>query len=323
MVEVYNLSTCDLFNLHVLVNEYGFKLEYEPDFKIIPHPFRGVRAVLFDGETPIANPDWETILKIANNLRVDEKDYDGVRRFVSRPYAATTIKLPTVSPYAVGEESLICTKSTKRVEARIVDTFSNPRLVYKAYQDNIKTLVKYYNFCPRWLKVDEYEFFQFTGHDANNFTDIGDPYLLDYADCKTDLAKDILERGMFTPFIFYTGQSGEKIITMGKHRLFSLIKYHKLIKPIEQKFLFLELPYNQKDSESLLTNSTIFYDTPNLWFYDSSGEMCEKAQRNWGDVDFTLLITGDTLSRVIYGTDIQPFKAFNKKVEWDLFMREN
>ena len=50
--------------------------------------------------------------------------------------------------------------------------------------------------------------------------------------------------------------------------------------------------------------------------------MYEKAQRNWGDIDFTLLITGDTLSRVIYGTDIKPFPAFNKKVEWELFMRE-
>lgn len=319
---VENLSNFDLFNLHVLVNEYGFKIDYEPEFRLVPCPVRGIRATLFDGSTPIVNPDWETLLSIASGIKVDKKDYERVRRFISRPYAPTTLKIPSPSPYAIGEEPLINPKPTKRREARIVDTFSNPRAVYKAYQENIKTLVTHYNFHPRWLKVDEYEFFQFTGHDANNFIDIGDPYLLDYAECKTDLAKDILERGMFTPFIFYTGENGQKIITMGKHRLFSLIKYHKLIKPIEQRFLFLELPYNQKDNESLLTNSTIFYGTPNLWFYNSSGEMYEKAQRNWGDIDFTLLITGDTLSRVIYGTDIKPFLAFNKKVEWELFMRE-
>ena len=60
--------------------------------------------------------------------------------------------------------------------------------------------------------------------------------------------------------------------------------------------------------------------TQPLYFFDLKGELKLEIPNTEHRVDFILLCTGDSLSRLIYGKDITPFKGFNDEVEFEKFL---
>lgn len=185
----------------------------------------------------------------------------------------------------------------------------NPQYCYECYKHNIFQLIKFYDYKPHWFYIDEHPFYNFTSHKPNNFVDLGDPFLLQFKTVKTDLAADILQKGMYTPFFYYIGKKGEKVLLLGKHRLFSLLRYHQTISPIDKKFLFLEVPHNpQSVTKELLEPQN--YTNP-VYYFDENLYPELKNPKHKHDVDEILLITGDSLSRIIYGCNIVPSPLFN------------
>lgn len=183
---------------------------------------------------------------------------------------------------------------------------------YSAYKYNIHTLINKYNFEYYWFYIDEFEFKNGAPNiNPYDFTQLNDPYLLKYANNKIELAKDILKNGTFTPFVYWE-QNNFKILILGKHRLHSLLQYNKKEK-IKRKFLFIKLPY--PPYVRIWEN----YTEPILWFHFKSQKPVETTLTNYFQLAKLLVITGDTLSRKIYGQNILPDKIFNDEIlfkEW-------
>ena len=185
---------------------------------------------------------------------------------------------------------------------------------YSAYKYNIHTLINKYNFEYNWFYIDDYEF-RNGAPEVNpyDFSQLNDPFLQEYKDNKIKLAEDILIKGTFTPFLYWE-QNGIKVLLLGKHRLHYLLQANKKEK-IKRKFLFIKLPY--PPHVKIYKN----YLFPILWF-DFRSKTPERIQPyNYFQLVKLLVVSGDTLSRKLYNSNITPDKIFNNEIEFEKWLK--
>jgi hypothetical protein len=174
--------------------------------------------------------------------------------------------------------------------------------LYSLYQYNIWHLINNYNLKYYWLDISKEKFYNGIHNGTfNDFSEIKeDPWLQKYSSNKIELAKDILNKGTFTPFIYYI-KDNKKYILLGRHRIYSL----NLLKNINKKFLFIELPNIDKKE--------IYKNKKPLWFYSNCvKDPCLESKVCSNRLIFDVLLnTGDTLTPYLWENQCIPFKPFN------------
>ena len=177
---------------------------------------------------------------------------------------------------------------------------------YIAYIYNIYYLINYYNLKYEWLDITKNNFFDgIKNRSYSNFSGFGNPWLDKYLSNTIELAEDIMENGIFCPF-FYQKINDKKYLIMGRHKLYSLLLYSK-IKPINRKFLFIEIPNS--------TNQLQIKDFSKKLFYFNHNNMNPIMYNLKTQKEFFKIIhdTGDALTDYLWFKKSIPYKAFNNE----------
>ena len=82
--------------------------------------------------------------------------------------------------------------------------------IYNYYLYNIYQMINTLNYKYAWKGAGSGRFCNYGDLDPSDFSRLQNPFLLDYQDNKINLAKDILDNGMFFPF--FGGQLLNNII---------------------------------------------------------------------------------------------------------------
>lgn len=121
-----------------------------------------------------------------------------------------------------------------------------------------------------WCSINEYKFYNLSSLTYTNFN-TNNVYLQKYKNNKTGLAEDVLENGSHFP-IFGIKNGGNYYVCAGKHRIYSLLMYNKLVEKIDKKFLMLTL---EIESENELEFKDIWFELNKIlkpYIYLSNGE---------------------------------------------------
>lgn len=150
----------------------------------------------------------------------------------------------------------------------------------------------------------------------------GNPFLIEYKDAPVNLAKDIVENGMYVPFLF--GEvAGEIIMKNGSHRLNSLANYSRTVAPIHKKYpciIFKDKKIFEK-----------FYLLP--WMYSgfafyvpiSNGvHLTQLFDLNGGEVSKYVFMYNKAVKNLPFLAnlkEITPAEAFNNEDKWEEFIK--
>lgn len=177
---------------------------------------------------------------------------------------------------------------------------------YDLYLYNIHTLINTYGYTYEWLDVGEEDFYNPTGLPYDE-PDPDNDFLVEFANDKTGLAKDILEKGTFFPFFYYE-KDGKKMITQGKHRIYSL-KCLAQEQPLPRKFLFIKHPHNYTEEEHLIERK----NKPLYFFERGIEQIKELWVEKEMDVVLVLDSTGDYIPEILHAEGITPSFFLNSE----------
>lgn len=192
---------------------------------------------------------------------------------------------------------------------------------YHYFLFNIKSLVNNYGYIPHWIDLNTDIFINHSGHSHTNF-ETADKFLQQYSKEKMGLGKDIIQNGTFAPFFFYYDkEKDKKMLYLGKHRLYSLLLCRKE-QVLPRQFLFLESPvdpltYHENEIDRRKIRRGELY----LW-YSVENKPILKTEMSLDDVNFTMVITGDTLSNWLFKNKIIPSSIINNEQEFNKFIAE-
>lgn len=190
---------------------------------------------------------------------------------------------------------------------------------YEMYKQNLKKIINIYGYKYYWLDISNEKFYNNTQNSFNDFVFNGDKFLLQYQDEKIKLGQDILQNGTYTPMFFIT-EDNKKKISLGKHRLYSLLLCNKQNK-IEKPFLFIEYPINpNKEWEC---ENTLLEMEDTLYFFDKDLKPYKMKPKTIADINKVLLFTGDSLSSWFFDNKIIPDKIFNDRQAFEAFLKED
>lgn len=138
------------------------------------------------------------------------------------------------------------------------------RVYYIHYLDNLYDLIRSGIFDYSWECMED---IVIQGDDAKSWDGTGNPFLDNNKDNKICLAEDILNRGMYAPFISYRNgisATGKQIyyVVSGSHRAYSL-KLLSQKQSLDKKFLFVYFkPYEEQKYETPLPLYTFDEKSP-------------------------------------------------------------
>ncbi len=181
---------------------------------------------------------------------------------------------------------------------------------------NIHTIINHYGFKYRWLDVSKEKFLNYT-HVSYKYLLPQDKYLQDVKEDRSKMGEDILQRGMFFPF-FYCIKDNQNYLFMGKHRLHSLLLYHKQCK-FNKKFLFIEYysdPWEKKENSDEIPD-----DFPKLFTW-RDGKFYKVRPKTYCDLNWMLVDNGDSLSNWLYDNNIQPSPIVNDEKLFEEFINK-
>lgn len=191
---------------------------------------------------------------------------------------------------------------------------------YNLYLYNIHTLINEYGYKYYWFDITKEKFLNGTGQPEDKFSNTHDKFLLKYQNEKKELGKSILKDGTYTPFFFFKNEKGEKVLMLGKHRLYALQLCAQDMQ-IDREFLFIEFPHNPLDNNIIHIES--IKPTLPLYLFDIPNNIIEPEliypTKEW-DINFTCLCTGDFLSDYFYTEKIVPSNIINSKQKFENFL---
>ena len=109
------------------------------------------------------------------------------------------------------------------------------------YLMNLHYLINEMGCHWEFIDFDSYNYINGTNLKANDFT-IANAFLLECKDNKIELAKNILSKGVYFPFFYFSKTDDTIEVAQGKHRVYSFLLYQKKYQAVNKKFLWIEIP---------------------------------------------------------------------------------
>lgn len=120
--------------------------------------------------------------------------------------------------------------------------------LYDMFFYNLHIMINELNFQYKWAPIFWKRYINFGEYDIQDFGRLDNKYLQEYKETQLNLAKDILDNGMYVPF--YGGVLEQPInpnlffILQGKHRLYALKRYLEEIEFFDTRFLYIIYPHD-------------------------------------------------------------------------------
>ena len=120
--------------------------------------------------------------------------------------------------------------------------------LYNMFFYNLHIMINKLNFQYEWAPIFWKRYVNFGEYDIQDFGRLDNKYLQEYKETQLDLAKDILDNGMYVPF--YGGVLEQPInpnlffILQGKHRLYALKRYLEENEFFDTRFLYIIYPHD-------------------------------------------------------------------------------
>jgi len=183
------------------------------------------------------------------------------------------------------------------------------------YLHNIYTLINTYNLQWEFLDISNVKNsfppdLEDCINNGENFNISNNKYLQKYSEKKIELAKDILENGMFFPF-FATKDKEKIIIYLGKHRLYSLKLYMDLYPNYSKELLFIFLPEGwRRQNEIPKSFQGVFLFNLNI---NQEQAIIHEYPEQWTNVIENCDRFGSLISDFAFDYKLKPNKILNNK----------
>lgn len=144
------------------------------------------------------------------------------------------------------------------------------------------------------------------------------PFLMEYKHDPILLAKDILENGMYVPFLLKKSDEGRIVFCNGAHRLNSMAMYSNTIEPIHKKYPCLIFPEKEVFEQSYLLpwiyEGFAFYVPIN-----NRDHLIQLFDLNGGEVTKNLRLYNKNIQKYPFLANLDPIlpsPAINDEEEW-------